>query len=39
MRIPQPGASEGSSVLDADRRRVLDLGRGTVVTGRVEKGS
>jgi elongation factor Tu len=31
-------ASDRPAVPDADRGRVLDLGRGTVVTGRVERG-
>jgi elongation factor Tu len=35
---PAAGASARPSVPDADRGRVLDLGRGTVVTGRVETG-
>jgi elongation factor Tu len=36
--IPLPQREVGQAVPDADRGRVLDLGRGTVVTGRVERG-
>ena len=36
--IPTPERARRPAVPDADRGRVLDLGRGTVVTGRVERG-
>ena len=32
------GACDRPAVPDADRRHLLDLGRGTVVTGRIERG-
>ena len=35
---PAAGPSHRPAVPDADRGRVLDLGRGTVVTGRIERG-
>jgi elongation factor Tu len=36
--IPEPDARRRQAVPDADRGRVHDHGRGTVVTGRVEQG-
>ena len=36
--VPQPQRVDRSALPDADRRYLLDLGRGTVVTGRIERG-
>ena len=36
--IPKPERDDRQAVPDAGRRRVLDHGRGTVATGRIERG-